>query len=256
MTEVAEYHAFFERLTGRAPYEYQVRVATQLFNGRNVVVRAPTGAGKTWAVLAPFFFEQWDHRPARLIYALPLRTLAQGVYRQACIAAERLGHDVAGRVDGSDREAQPPYVTLQTGEQPDDPFFDRGRIIVTTYDQLLSGLLCGPYGLSNRLNNVNAASIVGGLVVFDEFHLMEPHLAFLTAAACLNLFRDLCQSVWMTATATRPLEQLLADALGAVAIPETEAEVDALLRSLPTEPPRVFRRAHCVSVTSSAEAVW
>jgi CRISPR-associated helicase Cas3 len=254
MTDVASYHTFFERLTGRAPYDYQVRVAAKLFDGRNVVLRAPTGAGKTWAVLAPFLFEQQDRRPARLIYALPLRTLAQGVYRVACTAAERLGHDVTGRVDGSGRETQPPYVTLQTGEQPDDRFFDRGRIIVTTYDQLLSGLLCGPYGLSNRLHNVNAACIVGALVVFDEFHLMEPHRAFLTAAACLNLFRDLCQSVWMTATATRPLEQLLADALDAVAIPETETEADTLLRSLPTVT-TVQREMRVKGEPLSAEAV-
>jgi CRISPR-associated endonuclease/helicase Cas3 len=234
MTDIHDYRVFFERLTDRTPYDYQMRVAAQLFDGRNVVLRAPTGAGKTWAVLAPFLFEPWDRRPARLIYALPLRTLAQGVYRVACAAATRLGYDVAGRLDGSGRETHPPCVTLQTGEQPDDRFFDRGRIIVTTYDQLLSGLLCGPYGLSDRLHNINAASIVGALVVFDEFHLMEPHRGFLTGAACLHLFRGLCQSVWMTATATRPLEQLLGDALDAVSIPETAAEADTLLRSLPT----------------------
>ena len=43
------------------------------------------------------------------------------------------------------REQVSPYVTLQTGEQPDDCFFDRGRIVITTYDQLLSGLLDQPY---------------------------------------------------------------------------------------------------------------
>jgi CRISPR-associated endonuclease/helicase Cas3 len=125
-------------------------------------------------------------------------------------------------------------VTLQTGERPDDRFFDRGRIIVTTYDQVLSGLLCGPYGLSDRLHNVNAASVVGALVVFDEFHLMEPSRAFLTAAAGLNLFRGLCQSVWMTATATPPLNELLVDAVDTVAVPGTATEVEALFRSLPS----------------------
>lgn len=119
------------------------------------------------------------------------------------------------------REAISPFVTLQTGEQPDDRFFDRGKIIVTTYDQLLSGLLDGPYGLSDRLHNINAAAVAGSLVVFDEFHLMEPQRAFLTAAACLYLFRDLCQSVWMTATATHPLEEVLRDALNTVSIPAT-----------------------------------
>lgn len=192
--DVGAYRAFFQRLTrGRTPYNYQVRVAAELLSGRNVVLRAPTGAGKTWAVLAPFLFEGWERRPARLIYALPLRTLAQGVYREALNAAASLGYRLDAREDERGHEIEGPFVTLQTGERPDDRFFDRGRIIVTTYDQVLSGLLCGPYGLSDRLQNVNAASLVGALVVFDEFHLMDPARAFLTAAAELNLFRGLCR---------------------------------------------------------------
>jgi CRISPR-associated endonuclease/helicase Cas3 len=228
------YRVFFRRLTRRTPYDYQVRVATELFSGRNVVLRAPTGAGKTWAVLAPFLFEGWEQRPARLIYALPLRTLAQGVYEEARKAAKETRYRLDARQDERGLELEGPFVTLQTGEQPDDRFFDRGRIIVTTYDQVLSGLLCGPYGLSDRLHNVNAASVVGTLVVFDEFHLMEPARAFLTAAAGLNLFRGLCQSVWMTATATPPLDELLADAVDTVPVPGTAAETEALFRSLPS----------------------
>jgi Lhr-like helicase len=59
------YRSHFRRLTRRLPYDYQMRVAMEIFSGRNVVVRAPTGAGKTWAVSAPFFFEGWepDERP-------------------------------------------------------------------------------------------------------------------------------------------------------------------------------------------------
>jgi CRISPR-associated endonuclease/helicase Cas3 len=143
-----------------------------------------------------------------------------------------MGFPLEARMDGG-REVHPPFVTIQTGEQPDDRFFDRGRIIVTTYDQLLSGLLDGPYGLSSRLHNINAAAVAGTLVVFDEFHLMEPQKAFLTAVAGLYLFRELCQSVWMTATATHPLERALKDALNAQRIPADHNEQVALLNSLP-----------------------
>jgi CRISPR-associated endonuclease/helicase Cas3 len=185
--------------------------------------------------MVPFFYPDWRKaRPARLIYALPLRTLAQGIYREARATAQQLGFPIEAQVDSRGRERVSPYVTLQTGEQPDDRFFDRGRIIVTTYDQLLSGLLDQPYGLSGRLHNINAAAVAGALVVFDEFHLMEAHRAFLTAAAGLHLFSELCQSVWMTATATRPLVELIGDATGAVAVPETEVEWKGLLNSLPT----------------------
>ena len=228
-----QFSEFFRRVSGHNPYHYQVAVGQALFSGKNVVLRAPTGAGKTWSVLIPFLYSGWGRRPFRLIYALPLRTLAQGIYREACEAARTVGLS-----DGSPESAgnanRSPFVTLQTGEQPDDPFFDRGKIIVTTYDQLLSGLLDGPYGLSDRLHNVNAAAVAGALVVFDEFHLMEPQRAFLTAAAGLHLFRGLCQSVWMTATATRALEQVLVEALDAVPIPQNQTEMDSLLEELPS----------------------
>jgi CRISPR-associated endonuclease/helicase Cas3 len=239
--EESNYRAFFQRMTGYPPFDYQIKTARLLLAGKNIVLRAPTGAGKTWSVLAPFLFPEWRARPVRLIYALPLRTLAEGVYREAREAASRLGLPIESEEDAQGREVVSPFVTLQTGEHPDDRFFDRGRIIVTTYDQVLSGLLDGPYGLSDRLHNINAAAVAGALVVFDEFHLMEPQKAFLTAAAGLHLFRDLCQSVWMTATATQPLEQVLGEALDAVVVPETRGEADALLDSLPSVA-RVVRR--------------
>ncbi len=227
------YVEHFRAVTGCSPYDYQLEVARLLFAGRNVLVRAPTGAGKTWAVLAPFLSSEWQVAPTRLIYALPLRTLAQGVYREAREAAARMGHPIDA-VCENDREVVSPFVTLQTGEQPEDPFFDRGRIIVTTYDQLISGLLCSPYSLSDRLHNVNAASIVGTLVVFDEFHLMPPDKAFLTAIAGLQTFGPLCQSVWMTATATKPLAGVLADALDVATVPDGELEAQRMMAALPS----------------------
>lgn len=228
------YRQFFRKVTEHEPFDYQTEVAQALFIGRNVVLRAPTGAGKTWSVIAPFLFSGWEHGPGRLIYALPLRTLAQGIFHEAQRAAARLGQSVYGESDKNGREIVSPYVTLQTGEQPDDPFFDHGKIIVTTYDQVLSGLLDGPYGLSGRLHNINAAAIAGALVVFDEFHLMEPSKAFLTGVAGLHLFRGLCQSVWMTATSTRPLLEMVQDALGAALIPKDEQESENLQNSLPS----------------------
>jgi len=198
----AAYEAFFRKVNGgRSPYPYQIEVARRLAAGQNVMLGAPTGAGKTLTVLTPFFYDGWHPRPCRLIYALPLRTLAQSIYRE--------GRELARRV-GLDPDS---FVTMQTGEQPDDEFFTRGRIIITTYDQVLSGLLEGPYGLSPSQHNLNAAAVVGALVVFDEFHLMAPALAFLTGVAGLHVFRDLAQSVWMTATATARLRQELAEAL-------------------------------------------
>lgn len=215
-----QYRTFFRQVTGLNAFDYQVRVAALLMGkNKNVILHAPTGAGKTWAVIVPFLSKLWQHRPSRLIYALPLRTLAQGVYEQAKSVVPFLNGGCA---------------TLQTGEQPDDPFFSRGRIIVTTYDQVLSGLLENPYGLSRGLHNINAAAVAGALVVFDEFHLMHPDKAFLTAVAGMYLFRDLCQSVWMTATATASLRTVLRDALATEQVPGDVTEWKMLVQSLPS----------------------
>jgi CRISPR-associated endonuclease/helicase Cas3 len=177
------------------------------------MLRAPTGAGKTNAVLGPFLFSREAIGASRLIYALPLRSLAHGVYGEAQELCRRLGSGF--------------QVTMQTGEQPDDPFFTRGDIIVTTYDQVLSGLLCGPYGLSPGQHNVNAAIVAGNIVVFDEFHLMEISKAFLAAVACLSIFSKVTRSVWMTATATAPLEaELLRSLNTATEGPTAEEEED------------------------------
>lgn len=195
---------------GRAPYAYQVEVGARVLAGENLVLRAPTGCGKTLAALAPFLAGYPEGRWSRLLYAQPLRTLVRSVHEEARRAVKAAGLDLD--------------VRMQTGEDPDDPLFALGDIVVCTYDQLLSGLLAGPYGLPKKLANINCAAIAGALVVFDEFHLMAPERAFLTATAGLRQFGGLTQSLWMSATATKPLLEVLAGALSAacVDLPEND----------------------------------
>ncbi|MCC7367682.1 MAG: CRISPR-associated helicase Cas3' [Chloroflexi bacterium] len=200
------FDAFFARCSGgHRPYAYQREIAVRLFGCAHLDVWAPTGAGKTLAVVTPFLYEllrserpRWD----RLIYVLPLRSLVESIAGEIQRVAGRLGWCALD-------------VRMQTGERPDDAFFSKGRIIVTTYDQLLSGALESPYGLPEMLHNVNAAAVAGALIVFDEYHLMHPQQAFLTAVAHVSQYRTFCRSVWMTATATSPLRAMLGTALEA-----------------------------------------
>ena len=217
------FEAFFARCSdGHPPYEYQRAVAARLRGGAHLDVWAPTGAGKTLAVLAPFLWQfersgrrRWD----RLIYVLPLRSLVESIALEARSIVDHLGRN-------SDVE-----VRIQTGENPGDVFFSEGQIILTTYDQLLSGALEGPYGLPDMLHNINTAAVAGALVVFDEYHLMQPNQAFLTAVAHLTQYQRLCQSVWMTATATSPLRKMLRAALDAASVDVSDGEL-ARMRSV------------------------
>lgn len=236
------YREQFRALNGVAPYPYQVRLAELLTSGASVCLRAPTGSGKTRAVLTPFVINGLDWtrgRPTRLIYALPLRSLVQQVHAEAKRLLAASGHP--------DWEA-----TSQTGEQPDDEFFDRGRVIITTYDQLLSGLLCAPYGLSHRQRNLNAAAVVGSLIVFDEFHLMGLRTALLTSAASLRLFQGLTQAVWMTATATAAPVEELRNALGCRSLELTPAETRELPVVATTE--RTLRREAAALTADEVQA--
>jgi CRISPR-associated endonuclease/helicase Cas3 len=179
---------------------------------RHVVLRAPTGAGKTLAVLAPFLLLREQIKVAGLIYVLPLRTLVEAVSAEAQELAKAHNLEVA----------------VQTGERADAEFFYDADIIVTTFDQLLSGLLCEPYGLSNKLWNINAAAIAGKMIVFDEFHLMEPDRAFASALFGVCLFKDLCVTVWMTATATSALIDRIISTLQAKELTLSQKERHAL----------------------------
>jgi CRISPR-associated endonuclease/helicase Cas3 len=220
----------FSTVCGDAPYSYQERLADAVLAGSSVVLRAPTGAGKTRASVLPFLSALANQRgPGRLIYVLPMRTLAQGIHREC---SELVRHAAAVGLLNADTPPEPVYsegdVRLQTGEAPGDPFFSQGKIVVATYDQLLSGLLHAPYGLSRRLHNINSAVLAGALVVFDEFHLMEIGRAFMTAAAFVKWYEGLCQTVWMTATATQPVVSTLTGELGCVEVALSEAEEAAL----------------------------
>lgn len=199
----------FIELTGKKPRDYQLCVADTLVARRHVLLRAPTGAGKTFAVLVPFLLDQARIGARRLIYTLPLRSLGQSIHADAASYARQVNKT----------------ATIQTGSQPDDPFLDQGDIIVSTYDQLLSGYLCGPYSLPARLHNINAAAVAGNLVVFDEFHLMDPGRAFLTGIHSLKTFGGAALSVWMTATATTPLCEYLKAELNAVEITLDSSEL-------------------------------
>src|SRR5437763_16778548 len=98
------YSKQFVSLTGKdKPHPYQEKVAEHIFARRHVVVRAPTGAGKTLAVLAPFLLGRKRIGVRGLIYVLPLRSLVEAVFQEAWALARPNGLT----------------VTMQTGEQAD-----------------------------------------------------------------------------------------------------------------------------------------
>jgi CRISPR-associated endonuclease/helicase Cas3 len=188
---------------------YQIKVAELLLSGKNVILSVPTGAGKTWASVMPFLYVKQNQRtdfPQKMIYSLPLRTLTNSIYT-----------DIETALDKEKVQSLYPelskLMSIQTGEYSDDPYFEK-EIIFSTIDQTLSNFLCFPLPLSQRQANINAGSLVGSFLVFDEFHLLDPKLSMATSLGMIRLLKNLCRVCIMTATLTNDYIQFIKNELG------------------------------------------
>ena len=216
-------------------FPFQQRTFDYLSQGRSVILQAPTGAGKTRAALYPFFVHlkhsQPEHFPRQCIYSVPMRSLANQF-------AEEFQNEQNCR------------VTLQTGDQPNDPTIDEGDLVFTTIDQTLSNALGVPYALSRSRANLNAGAVFSSYLVFDEFHLFPPDGAFKTTLQVLRELKDLVPFVLMTATFSSKLLHELKTLLDVevVTVPVEE------LPSIPSQRSKT-RRFHTVQEPIGAEAI-
>jgi CRISPR-associated endonuclease/helicase Cas3 len=225
-------HAF-RAVWGVTPFDYQLRVADYLLAGRNVVLAAPTGAGKTVAALHPFVQARREGLAwaDRLLYALPYRTLTSAL------------HDThKGRLDAAGLK-----VSLQTGLYRGDPTF-RSDICFATIDQVLSAYVGQPVSLGETQANIAGGALVGAYLVLDEFHLLEADRALATALDLAKRLRGFVRLLFMTATASAPMLDYLAGVL--------QAEVvTPAAHSIPAQSTR--RRSYAwIDEPLSADAVW
>lgn len=195
-------------LLGFSPYSYQSKVADLLLSGKNIILSVPTGAGKTWASIIPFLYAKQKgivNFPQKLVYSLPLRTLTNSIY-----------NDVKCLLSNDDVKFRYPLlsdlISIQTGEYCDDPYFEKD-IVFSTIDQTLSNFLCFPLAISNNQANINAGSLIGSYLIFDEFHLLDSKLSMSTTIGMLKILKNLCRVCIMTATLTNDFICFLKDNL-------------------------------------------
>ena len=192
----------FKQLTGFPPRNFQRATILKILNRQDVLLRAPTGSGKTETAIAPFLFAQdlQNYFPQafanKLIYVVPLRTLANSIRQRAEVLVEKWS-----KVSQAPR---PLVVTIQTGENPEDPRFE-GDIVFCTIDQMLSSFLNIPYSVGRGSANVNAGAIFASYLVFDEIHLLDSERSFVTVLKVLQQVRGISPFLLMTATLTDEL---------------------------------------------------
>ncbi len=213
---------FYKSFIDFAPYQYQSKVAELLLNGNNIILVMPTGAGKTWASIMPFLYAKQNEDvsfPQKMIYSLPLRTLANSIYSDVTEVLQK-------------KTEFENLTSIHTGEYKNDEHLE-SDIIFSTIDQTLSSFLCFPLSLSKRQANINAGALVGSYLVFDEFHLLDPKLSMATALGTLRTLRNLCRFCIMTATLSEEYINELKTAVNAEVIsindfPEDAAKINSL----------------------------
>lgn len=231
-------------------WPHQEQVFDLLMAGKNVILQAPTGSGKTRAALYPFLYvlgEPEQHRPlpGKCIYSVPMRVLANQFYTEyeQTVARYNRRYDLGLDIRTS--------VRIQTGEQPDDRTFE-GDLIFATIDQTLSSFLIAPYGLPRRKANLNAGAVLASYLVFDEFHLYDPESMLPTTLHMLQLLNGITPFILMTATFSREMLDGLAKALCAEVVGGTPEE-QAAFAALPSQDKT--RRYHVADRPLSAAAV-
>lgn len=241
---------FYKSITNFTPYQYQLKVAELLLSGKNVILSVPTGAGKTWASVMPFLYarqnEQTDF-PQKMIYSLPLRTLANSIYSNI---NETLKKEHIQKLYSKLNE----LASRQTGEYCEDPLCEK-EMIFSTIDQTLSNFLCFPLSLSQRQANINAGSLAGSYLVFDEFHLLDPKLSMATSLGMIRMLRNLCRVCIMTATLTDDYIQFIRDEFDfeVVSIDAFPEDIEKI-NSLRPAPNRTIKKAISVCLDKKINA--
>ncbi|MGC8979298.1 CRISPR-associated helicase Cas3' [Caldisericum sp.] len=181
-----------------SPYEHQISSWEQI-NALKfpLLLKAPTGSGKTEAVLAPFLSQFTDnkfHIAPRLLYVLPMRVLVNSVADRIKRYAQKIS----------------PYISVevQHGDVPNSPFFI-ADIVVTTLDQFLYGFARASQQVGHHID-IPAGSIASSLVVFDEAHMYRDGFTFSIMRALMEiLYKSKIPFVVMTATMPESLEKNL-----------------------------------------------
>ena len=246
-----EYADFFTKAVGgrNKPYPYQTRLACEAETPK--ILKAPTGAGKTEAVILGWLYSKFEHpdsavresEPRRLIYCLPMRTLVEQTEARARKWLDRLGW--------SDRVG---LTVLMGGELREEWHLEpeKPRIVIGTQDMLLSRALNRGYGLSPFMWPVECGLLNNDcLWAMDEPQLMGDALATTAQLAGLRENLRTCgaaKSVWMSAT-------IDADWLDAPDHPAPTADAVIELSNADFADERLSARRKAVKKVSEAKAI-
>ncbi len=171
-------------------YKFFEDVWEALDDGKNVILIAPTGCGKTEATTVPFLYNliNGNRQAFSLVYTLPARSLASNMYDRLCKSLRILeSKDIVCNIDYGEFLEFKPYL--------------EGDVVVTTYDTLFYTF----YGFRRLGFHVllHTGKIAGSYIIFDEAQLLQDNFWYSLSLLPKHI-RALCkwraQIVVMTAT--------------------------------------------------------
>ena len=188
----------FQQIFVLEPYPFQTKVSECVDEGKfPILIKAPTGTGKTEAVLSSFlsqFKSNKFHIAPKMIYVLPMRVIVNSIAKRIKKYTQKIS----------------PYISvkIQHGDFPDSPFFI-GDIVVTTLDQFLYGFARVSQQVGHHID-MPAGAIASSLIVFDEAHMYRDEFTFSIMRALMEiLYKSKIPFVVMTATMPETLEKSL-----------------------------------------------
>lgn len=178
------------------PTKFQLEVQKKLKAGKNLLLIAPTGLGKTFAVTSDLQDEY-----TKTIYAVPLRSLGIGIHK-AINELHRDGKEINAKI--------------HHGDSQESMLFSE-EVVITTYDQIV----CGVPGLPLSLP-LKAGHAVAGALLMSRLILDEVHLAWNISEQALSIlfgiidFRNKfgLQTIVFTATLPQNVAEIISKRLG------------------------------------------
>ncbi|MCL5076343.1 MAG: CRISPR-associated helicase Cas3' [Chloroflexi bacterium] len=181
--------------TDLTPTRFQAQAQEKLKKGNSLLLVAPTGLGKTFAVTADI-----RDAPRKTVYSVPLRAL---------------GHDIRKEISALKRDEKPIRAVIHHGDVQESVLFSE-EVVVTTYDQVVCGVPGLPLSLPLKAGHAVAGALLMSRLILDEVHLAwgisEQALSILLAI--IDFRRRLgLQTVVLTATLQKEVAQQIAERL-------------------------------------------
>lgn len=187
--------------------QFQRHVINKLKNGKSLLLVAPTGLGKTFAVTGDI-----QDGFCKMVYAVPLRSLGKGIQKEIA-SLNRNGKEIK--------------AVIHHGDIQESKLFCE-EVVITTYDQVVCAVPGLPLSLPLKAGHAVAGALLMSRLILDETHLTwsisDKALSILLAIIDFRQKLGL-QTIVLTATLPKSVASIISKRLDLELVIVGEGEV-------------------------------